>query len=188
MNSEKWILIVTFFLITSFSFSIVYLQHEYLGLSTGFSSSPISSSSSDATGIVTEGNSTFSNSTQRDDRGISKVIVIPYPTSDSHTVESPLSNTNNESDLLTSDLTKTASIQNNGTSLESQGSMNPQKNNNANNLSSQNQMQRGEYKVDDNGIHYYNINNCSLVKGSSGIGDLSECEDDEREIQEELNG
>jgi len=49
-------------------------------------------------------------------------------------------------------------------------------------------MQRGEYKVDDNGVHYYNINNCSLVKGSSGIGDLSECEDAEREIQQELNG
>jgi hypothetical protein len=54
--------------------------------------------------------------------------------------------------------------------------------------SSQNKMQRGEYKVDDNGIHYYDINNCSLVKGSSGIGDLSECEDAEREIQQELNG
>ncbi|KAA2279361.1 hypothetical protein [Candidatus Nitrosocosmicus sp. SS] len=48
-----------------------------------------------------------------------------------------------------------------------------------------NNMQRGEYKVDDNGIHYYNINNCSEVKGSSGIGDLSECEDAEREMLKE---
>lgn len=46
-------------------------------------------------------------------------------------------------------------------------------------------MQRGEYKVDDNGIHYYNINNCSKVKGSSGIGDLSECEDAENEMLKE---
>jgi hypothetical protein len=48
-----------------------------------------------------------------------------------------------------------------------------------------NNMQRGEYKVDANGIHYYNINNCSEVKGSSGIGDLSECEDAEREMLRE---
>lgn len=45
--------------------------------------------------------------------------------------------------------------------------------------------QRGKYLVDDNGIHYYNINNCSEKKGSSGIGNLSECEDAERELREE---
>jgi hypothetical protein len=45
--------------------------------------------------------------------------------------------------------------------------------------------QRGKYLVDDNGIHYYNINNCSEKKGSSGIGDMSECEDAEKEMREE---
>jgi hypothetical protein len=45
--------------------------------------------------------------------------------------------------------------------------------------------QRGEYLTDNNGIHYYNINNCSEKKGSSGIGDLSECEDAVKEMSEE---
>ena len=45
--------------------------------------------------------------------------------------------------------------------------------------------QRGEYLTDNNGIHYYNINNCSEKKGSSGIGDMSECEDAAKEMSEE---
>lgn len=45
--------------------------------------------------------------------------------------------------------------------------------------------QRGEYLTDNSGIHYYNINNCSEKKGSSGIGDLSECEDAAKEMSEE---
>ena len=45
--------------------------------------------------------------------------------------------------------------------------------------------QRGEYLTDHNGIHYYNINNCSEKKGSSGIGDMSECEDAAKEMSEE---
>jgi hypothetical protein len=198
MNSKNWISILTVFLIGSFSFSIVYLQDQNFGLPAGFASSSSSSSSSsslaNSTDFVAEGNSTFSNSTQGNDQIISKVIVVPNPNpavSDSQSDESALPNTNNESDLLsTSKQTKTPSLQNNNNSgLESQDSTNPQQNNkNTNTSSSQNPMQRGEYKVDDNGVHYYNINNCSLVKGSSGIGDLSECEDAEREFQQELNG
>lgn len=198
MNSKNWISILTVFLIGSFSLSIVYLQDQNFGLPPGFASSSSSSSSSsslaNSTDFVAEGNSTFSNSTQGNDQIISKVIVVPNPNpavSDSQSDESALPNTNNESDLsTTSKQTKTPSLQNNNDSgLESQDSTNPQQNNNNTNTSSnQNPMQRGEYKVDDNGVHYYNINNCSLVKGSSGIGDLSECEDAEREIQQELNG
>ena len=45
--------------------------------------------------------------------------------------------------------------------------------------------QRGEYLTDNNGIHYYNINNCSEKKGSSGIGEMSECEDAAKEMSEE---
>ena len=45
--------------------------------------------------------------------------------------------------------------------------------------------QRGKYLVDDNGVHYYNINNCSEKKGSSGIGNMSECEDVEKEMSED---
>ncbi len=45
--------------------------------------------------------------------------------------------------------------------------------------------QRGKYLTDNNGIHYYNINNCSEKKGSSGIGEMSECEDAAKEMSEE---
>ena len=45
--------------------------------------------------------------------------------------------------------------------------------------------QRGKYLTDNNGIHYYNINNCSEKKGSSGIGDMSECEDAAKQMSEE---
>lgn len=198
MNSKNFISILTVFFIGGFSLSIVYFQEQNFGLPAGFasSSSLLSLSSLDnPTDIVAEGNSTFSNSTQGENQVVSKVIVVPNPNSisDSNLDESALSNANNnESDLsTTSNQTKTPSLQNNNDSgLESQESTNPQQNNNnnTNTSSSQNPMQRGEYKVDDNGVHYYNINNCSLVKGSSGIGDLSECEDAEREIQQELNG
>jgi len=53
-----------------------------------------------------------------------------------------------------------------------------------NNILSDSQ-QRGQYLIDNNGLHYYNINNCSEKKGSSGIGDMSECEDAEKEISED---
>ena len=45
--------------------------------------------------------------------------------------------------------------------------------------------QRGEYLTDNNGIHYYNINNCSEKKGSSGIGEMSECEDAVKEMSQD---
>ena len=57
-----------------------------------------------------------------------------------------------------------------------------EKSNNDDNEKSNNQ--RGEYLEDNNGQHYYNIKNCSKEKGSSG-GDLSECEDAEKETQQE---
>ena len=46
--------------------------------------------------------------------------------------------------------------------------------------------QRGKYKVDKGGKHYYDVHNCSNKKGSSGIGDLSECQQAEKETKEEL--
>ena len=48
-----------------------------------------------------------------------------------------------------------------------------------------NSEQRGENKVDKSGRHYYDVNNCSNKKGSSGIGDLSECEAAQRETRQE---
>ncbi|MBA3751084.1 MAG: hypothetical protein H0X03_09390 [Nitrosopumilus sp.] len=55
-------------------------------------------------------------------------------------------------------------------------------NNNDNDID--NPKQRGEYLVDNNGQHYYDKNNCSEEKNSSG-GDLSECEDAEKEVEQE---
>jgi hypothetical protein len=153
--------------------SIVYLQHENVELLNVFAS-PISTSSSNTTNIVTEGNSTFSNSTPGDNQDISRVIIIPNPV--------PSTSSNNS---IVNNNTK-PDLQNNVSDLNPQDTINSQKNNS--NSTTQKELQRGEYKVDNNGIHYYNINNCSLVKGSSGIGNLSECEDAEREIQEELTG
>jgi hypothetical protein len=48
-----------------------------------------------------------------------------------------------------------------------------------------NSEQRGENKVDKSGRHYYDVHNCSNKKGSSGIGDLSECEAAQRETEKE---
>ncbi len=47
--------------------------------------------------------------------------------------------------------------------------------------------QRGEKKTDDNGIPWFNDNNCSEEPGSSG-GDSSECEEAEKEEQDEKEG
>lgn len=173
MKSTNYLSILTFLITTSLAVSIVYLQHENVELLNVFAS-PISTSSSNTTNIVTEGNSTFSNSTPGDNQDISRVIIIPNPV--------PSTSSNNS---IVNNNTK-PDLQNNVSDLNFQDTINPQKNNS--NSTTQKELQRGEYKVDNNGIHYYNINNCSLVKGSSGIGNLSECEDAEREIQEELTG
>jgi hypothetical protein len=51
-----------------------------------------------------------------------------------------------------------------------------------------NSEQRGENKVTKSGRHYYDVNNCNNKKGSSGIGDLSECEAAQRETRQEAEG
>ena len=181
MNKIKFQFFLTFFFISNLSYAALFLaQTGHDGLSNALASA----SPSNSPNIISEGNSTFSNSTTEGDdnqQNIATVIVIPNPNSDSKptTTTTSASNTTtletNQSDLV--NLTDT--------------NTNPQKNQQStsvNSSSASNEMQRGEYLVDNNGIHYYNINNCSLVKGSSGIGDLSECEDAEREIQEELTG
>ena len=75
----------------------------------------------------------------------------------------------NQSDLASSDDTLKANVSSEGT----------------NNDTLSDSQQRGKYLTDDNGIHYYNINNCSEKKGSSGIGNMSECEDAAKEMSEE---
>lgn len=136
---------------------------------------------------VTEGNSTFQNSSadvdgvNKDPLDVATVTIIPNPDSDDNESSGNVQNTSSSQNSNQSDLLTSNNIDDNKSQQSSSSSI-------SNNTSTLNEMQRGEYLVDENGVHYYNINNCSLVPGSSGIGNLSECEDAEREIQEELNG
>ncbi len=140
---------------------IIYLS---LAVSTSQASPPPPSSSS----FLPEKNSTFSNSSASNFESdpITTIIVLNEDSS-----SSPNSSSNNVTNLatqsgnITLDTNVKSDVTNNGTSLDPQ--------------------QRGKYLVDDNGIHYYNISNCSEKKGSSGIGDMSECEDAEKEMSEE---
>lgn len=177
----NYVSIITVFLIGSFTIAAFLFQYEEFGSFSTWASSV------NTTKIVTEGNSTFSNSTQGVGQDVSKVIIIPNPDSNPVT---PTTTSNGSSTVVNDPLISNqarSDNQDNESTLESQDLIKDRQSANSDS-SSQNKMQRGEYKVDDNGIHYYDINNCSLVKGSSGIGDLSECEDAEREIQQELNG
>lgn len=113
--------------------------------------------------IKADNNSTFSKSgSNKENNDVGMTFVIPNANSNSsNTTHPPTDNI-------------PASTINNETNKPSINS------NQTDNL------QRGEYKVDENGIHYYNINNCSEVKGSSGIGDLSECEDAEKQMRDDM--
>lgn len=123
------------------------------------------STSHASSSFLPEKNSTLSNSSASDfENGLITTIISPNEDS----ISSPNSSSNNVTNLvaqrdnITLDTNNSSDVTNNETSSDSQ--------------------QRGEYLVDDNGIHYYNIDNCSEKKGSSGIGDMSECEDAEREM------
>lgn len=126
-----------------------------------------SNSLGDEVGMTFVITDTHSNSTS--------TIAVPNTSSDPSSIK-------NESSLSqNTDTSKTSSQTDN----QSSKPVNKDTNNTPSKTIQSNNMQRGEYKVDANGIHYYNINNCSEVKGSSGIGDLSECEDAEREMLKE---
>ena len=118
--------------------------------------------------FLPEKNSTFSNSTASVfESDPTTTIIVPNVDSSS----SPNSSSNNVTNLTTQSDNGTIDTNVNTDVTSNDASSDPQ--------------QRGKYLVDDNGIHYYNINNCSEKKGSSGIGDLSECEDAEKEMSEE---
>jgi hypothetical protein len=130
---------------------------------------------SHASSVTPEKNSTFSNSSEPDINDI-PVTTIIIPNKDSNVTQQFNSSNNN-----------------NDTMMEAQGDVdliNDIQNSNVSNIASNNNtisdpQQRGKYLVDDNGVHYYNINNCSEKKGSSGIGNMSECEDVEKEMSED---
>jgi hypothetical protein len=184
-------LFLTFFVIGSlFYMTIPLIQVEKDVLSISLASASLSNSKD----IVTEGNSTFLNSTEDASLGgdggdtqqnVATITVIPNP--NSNTAKSGLSGLNDT--ISPSKTNKTDQTPMTGAAVSAGDAKNQQSiGSSVNNSSTSPEMQRGEYLVDNNGIHYYNIDNCSMVKGSSGIGNLSECEDAEREIQEELTG
>lgn len=129
---------------------------------------PTSHASSSPSSFLPEKNSTFSNSPSSNFESdpITTIIVANENSSSSpNSSSNNVTNLTNQSDNITPDTNVSSNVTNNEASSDSQ--------------------QRGKYLVDDNGIHYYNINNCSEKKGSSGIGDMSECEDAEKEMREE---
>ena len=200
MNTNKRQGILMLLLISSlFNATLFLVPVENDGISIALGSVSLSNSSN----IVSEGNSTFMNSSfdnggdsssegDGDQQDIATVIVIPNPNSVSNSSGPPsnpssvgidkkgLTSLNDTENELENNKTSEAPLMN-GVDVAKNSV-----NNSENNPSTQPELQRGEYLVDNNGVHYYNINNCSMVKGSSGIGNLSECEDAEREIQEEL--
>lgn len=200
MNTNKRQGILMLLLISSlFNATLFLVPVETDDISIALGSASLSNSSN----IVSEGNSTFMNSSadnggdsssegDGDQQDIATVIVIPNPNSVSNSSGPPsnpssvgidkkgLTSLNDTDNELENNKTSQAPLMN-GVDVAKNSV-----NNSENNPSTQPELQRGEYLVDNNGVHYYNINNCSMVKGSSGIGNLSECEDAEREIQEEL--
>ena len=126
--------------------------------------------------VTSEKNSTFSNSSETDFNNI-PITTIIISNKDSNLTQQSTSSSNN----------------NNDTSFAPQGDIDTitdtQNSNDTyfvpNNNTLYDPQQRGKYLVDDNGVHYYNINNSSEKKGSSGIGNMSECEDVEKEMSED---
>lgn len=133
----------------------------------------LSNLDSHASPITPERNSTFSNSSVTDFKDI-PVTTIIIPNEGSNVTQHSIRNSNETSFAAQSDIDAINDTQNsNASTIVS----------NNNNISDS--QQRGQYLVDDNGLRYYNINNCSEKKGSSGIGNMSECEDAEKEMSED---
>jgi len=130
---------------------------------------------SHASSVTPEKNSTFSNSSEPDINDI-PVTTIIIPNKDSNVTQQFNSSNNNNDTMMEaqSDVDLINDVQNSNVS-----------NIDSNNNTISDPQQRGKYLVDDNGVHYYNINNCSEKKGSSGIGNMSECEDVEKEMSED---
>ena len=137
-----------------------------------FINMPLNILNSHGSPATPEKNSTFSNSSVNDFEDIPvTTIIIPNEgsnvTQDFSITNDTTLNTQSVADIINDTQHRNVS------------------DNVSNNITLSNSQQRGEYLIDDNGVHYYNINNCSEKKGSSGIGDLSECEDAEKEMSED---
>jgi len=150
-------------------------------------------SNSHATSFLPEKNSTISNSSVSDfeDNPVTTIII---PNEGSNLTENSGStndtNSNAQNDIkLNSSSSAVAGSDKVTIPKETVTTNDTQTKNISNDVTYNNTLsdsqQRGQYLIDNNGIYYYNINNCSEKKGSSGIGDMSECEDAEKEMSED---
>ena len=149
--------------------------------------------SSSASSFVPEKNSTLSNSSASSFESTPvTTIIIPNDNSRLNANSSSSKNVTNVP-MQSVPLLNSLSFTNTSTGVEDESDLDSSNETIKANVSSEitnndtisDFQQRGEYLTDNNGIHYYNINNCSEKKGSSGIGDMSECEDAAKEMSEE---
>ena len=149
--------------------------------------------SSSASSFVPEKNSTLSNSSVSSfESNPVTTIIIPNDNSRLNANSSSSKNVTNVP-MQSVPLLNSLSFTNTSTGVEDESDLDSSNETIKANVSSEitnndtisDFQQRGEYLTDNNGIHYYNINNCSEKKGSSGIGDMSECEDAAKEMSEE---
>ncbi len=146
-----------------------------------------------ASSFLPEKNSTLSNSSSSGFES-NPITTIIIPNKDSNlNANSSSNNAANiakqsapQSNSLSSVDSSSGSMENQSNLISSNDTLKSNTNNEVtNNDTLLDSQQRGTYLTDDNGIHYYNINNCSEKKGSSGIGNMSECEDAAKEMSEE---
>lgn len=130
----------------------------------------------------------ISNTSQPNDNVIGKTFIISDPPLLINNINNLTDSQDSKASLTKENTYNNTNISNSKTLQSNDFSFNIKQLNDTKttaNLTHNNELQRGEYKVDSNGIHFYNINNCSMAKGSSGIGNLSECDDAEKEMREE---
>ena len=147
---------------------------------------------SHASSILPEKNSTFSNSSTSSFES-NPITTIIIPNEDSSLIANSNNDNTNVNEQSAPQSNSLSSIDQRSGLVENQSDLASSNDTLKVNVSSEvtnndtlsDSQQRGKYLTDDNGIHYYNINNCSEKKGSSGIGNMSECEDAAKEMSEE---
>jgi hypothetical protein len=145
-----------------------------------------------ASSFLPEKDSTFSNSSTSSFES-NPITTIIIPNEGSNLLTNSNSNNNNVTGEGTHQINPLPSINTSSSLVKNQSDFASSDNTLKGNASGEGKIndtlsdsqQKGKYLTDNNGIHYYNINNCSEKKGSSGIGEVSECEDAAKEMSEE---
>ena len=153
---------------------------------------PPNDPNSHASFFLPEKDSTFSNSSTSSFES-NPITTIIIPNEGSNLLTNSNSNNNNVTGQGTHQINPLPSINTSSSLVKNQSDFASSDNTLKGNDSGEGKIndtlsdsqQKGKYLTDNNGIHYYNINNCSEKKGSSGIGEMSECEDAAKEMSEE---